>query len=60
MVPLGTQEASSAILGNCFGANKVALAERFYQIMTSFTIVSNLAMSTILILFRYNIVRYFT
>ena len=39
MVPLGIQEATCGIIGNCIGSNNVPLAKRFFGIITKFTII---------------------
>ena len=38
MIPLGIQEASSSIIGNCIGANNVPLAKRFFAIINKLTL----------------------
>ena len=37
MVPLGIQEATCGIIGNCIGANNVPLAKRFFNMINVFT-----------------------
>ena len=38
MVPLGIQEATCGVVGNCIGADNVPLAKRFFSVITKFTI----------------------
>lgn len=59
-VPDSIQQSSSGIIGNCFGANNVALARRFLPIMTFFTIISCGLIGLIVIITRYPINRYFS
>ena len=40
-VPDSIQQSSNGVIGNCFGANNVALARRFLPIMITFTILSS-------------------
>ena len=35
MFPLGFQEATCSIIGNCIGANNVPLARNFFKFITS-------------------------
>ena len=39
MVPLGIQEATGGIIGNCIGAGNVELARRFFSIISKFTTI---------------------
>ena len=45
MVPLGMQEASCAIIGNEIGANNVALAKKYYKIVSTLAGVTLLVIS---------------
>lgn len=60
MVPLGIQEATCGIIGNCIGANNVPLAKRFFSIITKFTLASIIVIGTVIFLARKNIVSLFT
>lgn len=44
-VPLGTSEASCALIGNCIGANNVPLAKKFLRVtsLVAFFVVTSLA-----------------
>ena len=57
---MGIHEAASVILGNCFGANKVALAKRFYKIMTISSLIVGLSISACFSIFRYQMAKIFT
>ena len=50
MIPLGIQEATCALIGNCIGANNVSLAKRFNALNSKFcfTIVFINVMVTVL------------
>ena len=59
MVPLGLQEASCSIIGNCTGANNIPLAKRFYALITKITLGIVFVMCLLTGLFRYQIVTLF-
>ena len=60
MVPLGIQEATCGLVGNCIGANNVPLAKRFFRIITKFTITIVTAMCLMTYFARYQIVAFYT
>ena len=60
MVPLGIQEASCGIFGNCIGANNVILANRFFWLMTSITFCICLCLGLMICNGRYAIAAFYT
>ena len=60
MVPLGVQEATSGIIGNCIGANNVPLARRFFRLITCVTEIMILSLSAMTFCFRRQITSWFT
>ena len=60
MIPLGIQEATCAIIGNCIGANNVPLAKRFFRLFNILTFAIVSTMSLITALARAQIVGAFT
>ena len=60
MTPLGIQEASCGIIGNCIGANNVDLASRFFYLITKVNFFIVLILSLTVLFGRYQIVAFFT
>ena len=60
MITMGIQEAAAGIFGNCIGANNTPLAERFFSVITKFTMATILSVSTIVYLTRRQIVALYT
>ena len=60
MFPLGIQEATSGIIGNCIGSNNVPLAKRFFSLITKVNSVLLVVISTLLFSFRSQIVYFYT
>ena len=60
MVPLGINEATTGIIGNCIGAGNVPLAKRFFKLITCVTESLILTLSAISLLFRKQITGCFT
>ena len=60
MVPLGVQEATSALIGNCIGANNVPLAKRFNSLNSKFALACVLTLAITTALCRDYIVSCFT
>ena len=59
MVPLGIQEATSSITGNCIGANNAPLAKRFYSMIIKIAFVVILMICSATAIFRNQIARCF-
>ena len=60
MIPLGIQEATCGIIGNCIGANNVPLAKRFFGLITKFTMAIILLICLTTYLARSQIVAFYT
>ena len=60
MIPLGIQEATCAIIGNCIGANNVPLAKRFFSMINKIITVAVLIISVVTFLAREQIAACFT
>ena len=60
MVPLGIQEATCGVIGNCIGADNVPLAKRFFSIITKFTISIVTAMGLMTYFARNKIAAFYT
>ena len=60
MVPLGIQEATCGIIGNCIGANNVPLAKRFFNMINVFTFICIAIMCITVGLARHQIAAIFT
>ena len=60
MVPVGIQEATCGIIGNCIGANNVPLAKRFFAIITKFTLSLIILIGIVIFVARKSIVSLFT
>lgn len=60
MVPLGIQEATCGIIGNCIGSNNVALAKRFFTMITIFTSVTISGLCLVILFARSQIIAFFT
>ena len=52
MVPISMAQASSALIGNCIGANNVELAKRFYSLILKVAIPLVVTMAMIPIFAR--------
>lgn len=59
MIPLGIQEATCSITGNCIGANNVPLAKRFFALITKIALVVILVISLTYGLCRYQITNFY-
>ena len=59
-IPVGIQEATCGIIGNCIGANNVPLAKRFFKLITTFSVVIIILMSIIVICTHTQIIEIFT
>lgn len=60
MVPVGIQEATSGLIGNCIGANNVKLAKRFFILILKITVPILIIMALLTIILRHQIVLIFT
>jgi len=60
MVPLGIQEATCGIVGNCIGANNVKLAKQFFSIINKFSLFAVISLCTTLYFARESIVKFYT
>ena len=60
MIPLGVQEATSALIGNCIGANNVTLAKRFNRMNSLFAVVVVVSMALFVGFARNEIPTWFT
>ena len=60
MVPQGIQKATSGIIGNCIGANNIPLAQRFFKIISLFTLAVLIFLSILLVSAREQIVGFYT
>ena len=60
MVPLGIQEATCCIIGNCIGANNVPLAKRFFKLISTCALIMITLVSMTVILTRTQIIEIFT
>ena len=60
MVPLGIQEATCCIIGNCIGANNVPLAKRFFKLISTCALIIILLVSMTVLLTRTQIIEIFT
>ena len=60
MIPLGVQEATCGVIGNCIGANKVNLARRFFSLILKINSFVVFTISVILIVARDQIIGFFT
>ena len=60
MAPLGIQEATTGVIGNCIGANNVPLAKRFFRMITLMNVFVTVLMSASVLFGRYRFVGFFT
>ena len=60
MIPLGIQEATCCIIGNCIGANNVPLAKRFFKLISTCALIIILLVSMTVLLTRTQIIEIFT
>ena len=60
MVSVGFSESTGAIIGNCMGANNVPLAKRFFSLTTKASFSTFVILSTLLVSFRGQVVRFYT
>ena len=60
MVPLGIQEATCGIIGNCIGNSNVDLANRFFWLITKITFGLAIIISLVVLFCRNWIARCFT
>ena len=60
MAPLGIQEATTGVIGNCIGANNVPLAKRFFRMITLMNVFVTVLMSASVLFGRYRFVAFFT
>ena len=58
--PVGLAESSSALIGNCIGANNVKLARRFLNLTTKSTVVVIIILSLSIGFGRYEIAGFYT
>ena len=59
-IPLGIQEATSGIIGNCIGSNNVPLAKRFFSLIMKVNSVLLVVICTLLFSFRSQIAYFYT
>ena len=59
MIIAGFSDAVCAIIGNCIGANNVALAKRFFSMITTITVMTTIATSMMTYVFRDDITAIF-
>ena len=59
-ITVGFQQAVCAVLGNCTGANNVALAERFFSVTMKLNLAVTITISILLVLARAQIASVFT
>ena len=59
-VPLGYQEATCAIIGNCIGGYNVSLAKRFFKLTALVALASILTLQMVILLIRDDIARFYT
>ena len=60
MIPMGIQESSTGLVGNCIGANNVPLAKSFFRIILSVTLTLLALTSVTTIFARNSVVLMFT
>ena len=60
MAPLGIQEATCAIIGNCIGANNVPLAKRFFRLICKVNLAVVISLSLLVATARHQIVAFYT
>ena len=60
MVPMGIQEASCAIVGNCIGVNNVPLAKMFFFMISAFSLAIIFVICLIVATTRDSIISMFT
>lgn len=60
MAPLGIQEATCGIIGNCIGANNVPLAKRFFYLGLKVNFIVTFTLSLLTFVFRESIADFFT
>ena len=60
MIPVGIQEASCGIIGNCIGANNVPLAKRFFWMVCKINLVAIVITSSIICFGRHAIIAFYT
>ena len=60
MAPVGVQEATCAIIGNCVGANNVPLAKHFFWLILKINSVLVLLISSLVFFGRYTLIKFFT
>ena len=60
MIPMGMQEAVTAIIGTEIGANNVRLARRYMRVISAIATVVVLAIALTVFFGRYQITRLFT
>ena len=59
-IAIGLQEATSALIGNCIGANNIPLAKRFFSMITKVTLAIIMALVLLLYFLRYQLAELFT
>jgi len=59
-IPLGYQEATCSIIGNCIGAGNVKLAGRFFKLTTWVTMATTATLMLVLICCRDAIARFYS
>ena len=60
MLPLGIQEGTCGIIGNCIGSNNVPLANRFFNMITKFVFIVVTLLCVMTYLARAHIVTFYT
>lgn len=60
MAPLGLQEATCSLIGNCIGANNVKLARRFFLLTFKINTLVVLTISLTILFARHSIIRLYT
>ena len=59
-VPLGTAEASCALIGNCIGAGNIPLARRFYKLTAIVAICEAITLSILIFFGRTAIAEFYS
>lgn len=59
MAPLGIQEATTGVIGNCIGANNVPLAKRFFRMILAIDIFVTVLMSASVLFGRFQLIALF-
>ena len=60
MTPLGIQEATCALIGNCIGANNVPLAQRFFSLIFKINGLTVIILSLLILFARKQIAQFYT